>query len=49
LVSRGPLRGKRGMEGRVGRTRGGEDVNRRGMGKDEVGGIAPWLLGDRRP
>jgi len=52
LVSRGPLRGRRGMEER---TRGGERGEERGKmekrgEKRGVGGIiAPWLLGDRRP
>ena len=36
-----------------GRTRGGEGRGKGGMGKGkekrEVGGIAPWLLGDSRP
>jgi len=47
---KGPLRGRRGMEGREGRTRGGEEGkggkrgNGEGRGKGEVGGIAPWLL-----
>jgi len=35
---------RRGEEGK-GRERG----NGEGRGKAEVGGIAPWLLGDRRP
>jgi len=46
----GPLCGRRGMEGR---TRGEGREGKEGMGKGgekgEVGGIAPWLLGDRRP
>jgi len=43
-----PLQGSSGMEGREGRTRVTEGRGE-GKGRGEVGGIAPWLLGDRRP
>jgi len=51
---KGPLRGRgeRG-EGREGVEDGKGNEGERGMEKGEkrgeVGGIAPWLLGDRRP
>jgi len=61
IASPDPLAGFNGAasrqegNGREGRTRGGGRGEGRGKGKQgrrgkgEVGGIAPWLLGDRRP
>jgi len=50
---KGAFHGRKGMEGRGGLGEGrregtGKMGNREGRGKREVGGIAPWLLGDRR-
>jgi len=41
---------RRGGEGRNRRGEGrGKEGMGKGGGKGEAGGIAPWLLGDRRP